>query len=407
MMDQARLEAAMGEILDDGDFHQLDRRLGRFNLFEAVGGVRAELRHSNFLGFILSPNRSHGLGSVVLERTLRAVLEQMSPPDRPVRTLELALNDLDNAVVHRERDNIDLLIEVPSLNLVVMIENKVGSAAGDGQLARYKELVEHRFPAQRRLFVFLTPDGVDPDCDGYVPFSYRRLAQVFVAVTEDEAVPAGPKLILTHYVEMLRRHVVPDDDLRELALRLYERHREAFDFVFEVRPQPAGVLEALSGRILGVGGLIADRPGTSIFRFAPAAWDETLPQFRCDPGKWTRTGRGLLFEAKINPNTGRVYLILVLGPCQPDLRKTFYEAASKNPLFKGLVKPMGNVTATVYSRELLTPAQAADLDFDQQVTNVSFAWSDFQGRELMALIAEVEAIAQQLPTSAQPPAPPG
>ena len=165
MMDHAVLEASMGELLDDGDFLELDTRLGRFNLFEAVGGVRAELRHSNFLSFIFSPNRSHGLGSVVLERTLRAVLEQISPSERPVRTLELALNDLDDAVVHRERDNI-LPIEVPSLKLVMMIENKVGSSAGDGQLARYKALVEHRFPSERRLFVLLTPDGVDPDCDG-------------------------------------------------------------------------------------------------------------------------------------------------------------------------------------------------------------------------------------------------
>lgn len=99
----------------------------------------------------------------MLERTLRAVLEQMAPADRPVRTLELALNDLDDAVVHHERDNIDLLIEIPSLKLVVMI--KVGSSVGEGQLARYEEVVERRFPTQRHLFVLLTPDGADPDCD--------------------------------------------------------------------------------------------------------------------------------------------------------------------------------------------------------------------------------------------------
>jgi len=271
----------------------------------------------------------------------------MSPADRPVRTLELAVTDLDDAVVYRERENIDLLIEIPSLQLVVVIENKVGSATGEGQLARYKEVVEHRFPTQRRLFVLFTPDGVDPDCEGYVPFSYRRLAQVFTAIAESEQVAAGPKMILTHYVEMLRRHVVPDDDLREIALRLYEKHREAFDFVFEARPQPAGVLDALSSRILGVQGLIADRPAAHIFRFLPVSWEEKLPQFRCDATKWARTGRALLFEAKVNPNTGRVYLILVLGPCHADVRRAFYDAAAaKNSLFKGLVKPMGNVTAS-------------------------------------------------------------
>lgn len=34
---RAVLETSIGALLDDGDFHELDRRLGRFNLFEAVG----------------------------------------------------------------------------------------------------------------------------------------------------------------------------------------------------------------------------------------------------------------------------------------------------------------------------------------------------------------------------------
>ena len=44
--DHAVLEASIGDLLDDSDFHELDRRLGRFNLFEAVGGVRAKAPRS-------------------------------------------------------------------------------------------------------------------------------------------------------------------------------------------------------------------------------------------------------------------------------------------------------------------------------------------------------------------------
>ncbi|HEY1562240.1 MAG TPA: PD-(D/E)XK nuclease family protein [Caulobacteraceae bacterium] len=388
-------ETSLGSLLDDPEFGDLDRRLGRFNLFEAVGGVRAELRHSNFLGFLLSPGRSHGLGPLVLERMLRAMLEEMTVSDRPIRTLSVALGDLDDATVHRERDNIDLLIEVPSLGLVVTIENKVGAAPGDGQLARYKEIVEHRFASHKHLFVLLTPEGIDPESRGWIPFSYRRLAELLTGVSELESVSDGPRLILNHYVEMLRRHVVPDDELRALALRLYERHREAFDFVFDVRPQPKSVLEDLKSQILSVQGLIEDRPGASvvnIFRFLPVSWDQTLTKLACDPQRWSKTGRGLLFEAKAYP-TGRVHIILVLGPCEPKARKAFYEQATKRPAFKGLVKSMGQVTATVYNRELLTPAQAQTLTFEQQAANVSLAWSDFQGKELVNLVSEIEAIA--------------
>jgi len=330
---------------------------------------------------------------------LRAVLEEMAVSNRPIRTLRVALGDLDDAIVHRERDNIDLLIEIPSLGLVVTIENKVGAAAGEGQLARYKEIVEHRFASSRHLLIFLTPDGLDPEQPGWVPFSYRRLAEVLTGVSELDIVADGPKLILNHYVEMLRRHVVPDDELRALALRLYERHREAFDFVFEVRPQPKSLLDDLKSHILGVQGLIEDRPGANIvniFRFLPVGWDEKLTKLKCDPQKWSRTGRGLLFEAKVNPNTGRVHIILVLGPCEPAVRKAFYDQAASHPAFKGLVKPMGQVTATIYNRELLTPSQAQDLTFEQQTANVAFAWSDFRGKELITLISESESIAAQI-----------
>ncbi len=394
-------EASLGDLLDDPDFHELDLRFGKFNLFEAVGGVRSELRHSNFLAFLLSPTRSHGMGGAVLEKVLRAILEEMPAQERPIRTLQVALGDLDDAIVHRERDNIDLMIEVTGLDLVVTIENKVGAAAGDGQLARYKELVDSRFPKAKRLYVFLTPDGIEPDSPGWVAFSYRRLAEVLAGAADLDSAGDGPRLILNHYVEMLRRHVVPDDDLRDLALRLYQKHREAFDFVFEVRPQPRGLLEDLRSRILSVQGLIEDRPGANtgnIFRFLPTQW-ESLDVLRCDPTKWSRTGRGLLFEAKITPNTGRVQLILILGPCDPNIRKGFYERAMKRTAFKNVVKPMGLVTAQVYGRDLLTPVQAQSLDFDQQTANVSFAWSDFQGTELMTLITEVVEIAKELEAS--------
>jgi len=381
--------------VDDGDFHRLNRRLARFNLFEAVGAVRAELRHSNFLAFIFSPARSHGLGSVPLEKCLRAILESIPPEDRPVRTLELVVGDLDDAVVHRERDNIDLLIEVRSLNLVVMIENKVGAAAGDGQLARYKEVVEQRFPGWRHLFVFLTPDGIDPDCPGFVPFSYRRLAQVLEGISDDELLPTDARLILSHYVEMLRRHIVPDDDLRELALRLYERHREAFEFVFEARPQPRGLLDVMQGCIKGVEGLAEDRHGTNILRFFPANWDELFDAFQCSPTKWTRTGRGLLFEIKAAP-TGRIHIALILGPCESEVRKLVYAEALKRPVFKGVAKPMGLQWATIYSRDLLTSAQAQNMEFEAQSFAVQAAWSDFHSHDLMPLIAEIEAIAKQI-----------
>lgn len=394
------LEQSLNQLVDDDEFNSLDTKLGGFNLFEAMGGVRAELRHSNFLAFLLSPSRAHGLGALPLQRILRAILDDLSSEARPIRALQLAVADLDDAIVHRERDNIDLLIEIPSLSLIVLIENKIGAGAGEGQLQHYRDIVEGRYPHHRLLLVFLTPDGTIPDCEGYVAFSYRKLAQVIDDLARNETIAAEPKLILAHYVEMLRRHVVPDEELKALALRLYDRHREAFDFVFESRPEPQGVLDVLKTRVLSVEGLIEDRSTATIFRFLPSRWDEMLPDVGCSAESWTRTGRGLMFEIKVNPSTARIHLILIMGPLSPQLRERIYAAAMRRPhLFKGLVKPMGQHHSTLFSRELLPPALARTLDFEQQCEAASLAWSEFQRDELMDLIQEVEEIVAEAGTS--------
>jgi hypothetical protein len=222
-------EDTLSALLDDADFQAIHGRMSRFNLFEALGAVRGELRHSNFLAYLLSPGRSHALGATPLIRVMRTVLEQIEPHKRPVMTLEILVGDLGDAVVYRERDNIDLLIEINSLNLVVLIENKIDTKAGDGQLERYRSLVDSRYPKHRKLHIFLTPGGLDPEHPAYCAMSYVQLAEVMddLAKETGQSGASETALIIRHYVEMLRRHIVPDDKLKELAARLYERHSEA------------------------------------------------------------------------------------------------------------------------------------------------------------------------------------
>lgn len=67
------MEAKLATLFDDPDFNGIHQRLSPFNLFEAVGAIRAELRHSNFLAYLLAPARPHGLGARPLIAVLRAI----------------------------------------------------------------------------------------------------------------------------------------------------------------------------------------------------------------------------------------------------------------------------------------------------------------------------------------------
>jgi hypothetical protein len=384
------IDDQLSALLDDRDFRDIHGRMGRFNLFEALGAVHAELRHSNFLAYLLSPNRPHGLEARPLQQVLRRALETIPVAERPLSTLELLVGDLDDAIVHRERDSIDLLIEIDALQLVVVIENKIKAKAGVGQLMRYRELIEARYPGHRRLFIFLTPEGTSPDDPGYHSLSYVNLAEMLETLAKDLPQGDATRLIVSHYVDMLRKNIVEDDHLRELAARLYERHAEALDFIFDNRPRPASMLGLVAQRVRASEGLVVDTDGVSMLRFAPEQWDGRL-SFASDPKDWTPSGRGLLFEIKSHTNKpGRISLSLVLGPGDADYRAAFYEAAKHRPdIFKGLVKPMGVKWSTVFGRDLMTAERAATLSVEAQATNIDLAWTDFQQVALPTLIDAV------------------
>ncbi|RWE32280.1 MAG: hypothetical protein EOS78_24575, partial [Mesorhizobium sp.] len=101
------LEAAIGALFDDTGFASIHDQISPLNLFEAVGAIRSELRHSNFLAYLLSPSRPHGLGAKALVAVLRSILAQLPANKRPIMTLELLAGELDDAIIYRERANID------------------------------------------------------------------------------------------------------------------------------------------------------------------------------------------------------------------------------------------------------------------------------------------------------------
>ncbi|HEX4077790.1 MAG TPA: hypothetical protein VHX61_02805 [Rhizomicrobium sp.] len=53
MSADANIEGNLSALIDDPDFSTIDERMARFNVFEAMGAVRGELRHSNFIAFFL------------------------------------------------------------------------------------------------------------------------------------------------------------------------------------------------------------------------------------------------------------------------------------------------------------------------------------------------------------------
>ena len=69
------VEALRSFVDDNEDLEQLETILDRFNLFESLGLVRQEIRHSAFIRWFLDPSETHGLGDFPLRQFLRRVIK--------------------------------------------------------------------------------------------------------------------------------------------------------------------------------------------------------------------------------------------------------------------------------------------------------------------------------------------
>ena len=58
-------------FISDPDLERLQVGLNEPNIFDILRVSSQEIRHSNFLAWLLNPKGSHGLGSYFLKRILR------------------------------------------------------------------------------------------------------------------------------------------------------------------------------------------------------------------------------------------------------------------------------------------------------------------------------------------------
>jgi hypothetical protein len=86
-----------------------------------------------------------------------------------------------------------------------------------------------------------------------------------------------------------------------------------------------------------------------------------------------------------------------MGPANDHVRKRVYDAALRNPvLFKGLVKPMGTMYASVYSTDLQTHSQGKDRSFEEQLEAIQQAWETFIAGDFDLLTEHVITLDSEL-----------
>ncbi len=231
----AQLAALEAFVAENDDLLALEERIGRFNIFDALGIARREINHSNFLAWLLDPSESHGQGDLFLKAVLMDMLKNAPPERRPLSAAHLDGTDLHDAEIRREWRHIDLHIACPSQRFAVIIENKVDSGEHSDQLARYEKFAREELHGLRPLFVFLTPNGEDASADDWVPYSYADLYRVLRRLRKMASGSLGVDVaaFLDHYLTLVRSRMMSDPEIDELCRKIYKNHKAAIDLLIE------------------------------------------------------------------------------------------------------------------------------------------------------------------------------
>ena len=152
--------------------------------------------------------------------------------------IDVDLMNLADAVIYRERNNIDVLLVSEENKLVMAIENKIGTGEHSDQLNRYRKILFEEYGEKYRyVLIFLSPEGVSSsDTENWVSMSYDFVLSELNKLIAIYKISDKSKLYINDYINVIRRNIVVDKDLKELCKNIYFKHKEAFDLIFENKP---------------------------------------------------------------------------------------------------------------------------------------------------------------------------
>lgn len=371
-------------VVDNPELEQLEALLGQFNIFEALGAVRQELRHSALLAFLLDPRQSHGWGDLFLKRLLQRVLAAESPANYPFTPLDLDLWNLAGATVQTEWRDIDIILLDDQHHIAVIIENKIFTTEHSQQLERYRQIVAQHYPDYSRIGLYLTPGGDVPSDAFYIPVDYGTVCNLLESLLANRAATLGADvlILIRHYTQMLRRHIVNESEIADLCRSIYRKHRAALDQIYEYRfDQQSALQEFVQTLIREHPDLAPDQSSKTQIRFADQCWD---PAWLMTGKGWTRSGRLLLFEFRNDPMS--LTLRLYLGPGDLNNRQMLLALAQQHqPPFKVFHKNLRRSWNALYSRRFLSPADYEDTTDDVVQEKILQQWKHFISHDLQQI----------------------
>ena len=322
-----------------------EKQRAEFDALDFIGQLRLESGrdlwgweefHSGVLAWLLDPKQSHGLGDCFLKHFLLRAGVPPAGRSADWSTTEV-IREWEN-VVDGQLGYLDILIVNQTERVLCAIENKVFSGEHSEQLTRYRKALEHGYSTFIRHHVFLTPWGTHPfreeEKEHWASLTYAVVFDIVQQVVENDnnATNEGVRAFLRQYATTLRRNLMPETSVSQLARRIYLEHREAVDLIIANRPDwVAEAKQVFKEAVARQREWTLDVEDRDFVRFQSADWDRY---------EATQTGRGwaprsnalLLFQFRFY--NGFPWLDLGLSPgdaVNNRLREKLFETVRQHP----------------------------------------------------------------------------
>ena len=251
MTDSQTQENQLVNFYTSEEFAELNKNNDKFNVFNILKLQNAEIRHSNFLGWLLSPDENHYTGDYFLSELLLAALKNI---DKTSIAKNFDITDFMNGnlvgasvtleKLTNEGRRMDIFIDSPSEQLVCVIENKIWSDEGYNQLEDYyKYVTEHNIYKnyKYKIFIFLTPDDNYEHSKlhkNYIRMDYSQICDIInklLKMKQNTLKMSGAKLLIENYKEMLERSVLHkmDKSISKLCRLIIKNNKSAIDLINE------------------------------------------------------------------------------------------------------------------------------------------------------------------------------
>lgn len=178
------------------------------------------------------------------------------------------------------------------------------------------------------------------------------------------------QILIAHYTQMLRRHIVGDSEIAKLCRQIYYKHKRALNLIHEHRPDPKVETRNLLAKLIDdVEGLVyKGKYKNDYILFRPQEWDDSPV---LNTGESSAGFLRFVFHNRPSGGSGDLVLYLETTPGDERVRRKLFDMVHKNGSpFNDPTDPGTSDHPKLYRRTFLASGfyeEATDEDREEEI----------------------------------------